>query len=152
MDFSDADNDSLYAVFHQVIRFHYCRAHMLLEKLGVYPGQPPLLFTLEKHGGLSQKELAEKLHIKAATVTVMLKRMENAKLVERRPDSNDQRVSRVYLTEYGQTVFNEVKESLEKIKQDCFQNFTAEERNLLRRLLMRVRDNLMKVCGEDLPK
>ena len=80
------NEDSLYAVFGQIMRFHYCRMHMLLEKLGVYPGQPPLFFALGKHEGQSQKELAKNLYVKAATITVMLNRMETGGWIERRPD------------------------------------------------------------------
>jgi DNA-binding MarR family transcriptional regulator len=142
------NEDSVYYVFGQVIRFHYCRMHMLLEKVGVYPGQPPLLFALGKQAGLSQKELANRLHIKAATITVMLNRMETAGLIERRPDDNDQRVSRVYLTEQGKIVLGEVKKALKIIEEECFNSFTTEEQILLRRLLMQIRDNLVKACGK----
>lgn len=143
------NEDSIYNVFGQVMRFHYCRMHMLLEKLGVYPGQPPLLFALGKNEGLSQKELAQKLYLKAATITVMLNRMESAGLIERRPDGNDQRVSRVYLTGAGKKVLSDVKETLKNIELECFSNFTPEEQLLLRRLFMQMRDNLMAACGEN---
>lgn len=141
--------DSLYAVFGQVMRFHYCRMHMLLEKLGVYPGQPPLFFALGKHEGQSQKELAKNLYIKAATITVMLNRMETGGWIERRPDGNDKRVSRVYLTEQGLKIHHEVQETLKNIELDCFSNFTTEEQILLRRLFMQMRDNLMKACSDN---
>jgi len=144
------DPDSLYSVFSQVIRFHYYRTHMLLEKVGVYPGQPPLLFIIGKHDGISQKDLAEKLHIKAATITVMLRRMEKAKLVERRADSDDQRVSRAYLTKEGKKVNTEAKVALKAIDQECFSNFTVEEQLLLRRLLMQMRDNLAQLCEKSI--
>lgn len=143
------NEESIYTVFGQVMRFHYCRVHMLLEKLNVYPGQPPLLFALGKNEGLSQRELAQKLYRKAATITVMLNRMENAGLIERRPDSNDQRVSRVYLTSRGKKILSEVKETLKSIELECFSNFTPEEQLLLRRLFMQMRDNLMRACGEN---
>lgn len=143
------NEDSLYAVFGQVMRFHYCRAHMLLEKLGVYPGQPPLFFALAKHEGQSQRELAKILYIKAATITVMLKRMEAGGWIERRPDENDKRVSRVYLTEQGQKLLSEVKGTLKNIEVDCFSNFTAEEQILLRRFFMQMRDNLIKACNDN---
>jgi DNA-binding MarR family transcriptional regulator len=144
------NEDSIYAVFWQVVRYHYSRNHALLEKLGIYPGQPPLLFILGKKDGQSQKELAERLHIKPATITVMLKRMEAAKLVERRPDDADQRVTRVYLSDHGKKVLQEVSESLRILEAECFANFTVEEKTLLRRLLMQMRDNLIKVCDKKL--
>jgi MarR family transcriptional regulator, organic hydroperoxide resistance regulator len=122
---------------------------MLFEKFGVYPGQHALFFMLGKQGGLSQRELAEGIHIKAATITVMLNRMAKANLIERRPDQNDQRVTRVYLTEQGQSVLVQVKESLKTIEAECLNNLTPEEQILLRRLLMQIRDNLKIVCGKN---
>jgi MarR family transcriptional regulator, organic hydroperoxide resistance regulator len=143
------ESDSVYAAFTGVVRFHYYRMHMLLEKFGVYPGQHGLFFILGKRGGQSQKELAEKLHIKAATITVMLNRMAKAKLIERRQDPSDQRVSRVYLTEQGEEILNQVKESLKTIENECFYNFTTEDQMLLQRLLIQMRDNLKKVCEKN---
>ncbi|MBU3228294.1 MarR family winged helix-turn-helix transcriptional regulator [Clostridium algidicarnis] len=140
------DHDSLYNTFYQVIRFHYHRTHMLLDEIGIYPGQPPMLLALSKENGQSQKELAKKLNIKPATITVMLKRMEKAKLVERRQDSLDQRISRVYITEQGKAAWKDVHEVMKTIDKECFSNFTQEEQILLRRLLMQVRDNLMDSC------
>lgn len=140
------NSDSLYSTFSQVLRFHYYRTHSLLEKVGVYPGQPPLLFALGKQDGQSQKELAEKLHIKAATITVMLNRMEKADLVKRRQNSLDQRVTRVFLTEHGKKVQSEVIEALKIIEEELFKNFTDEEKIILRRLLMQMHNNLSNAC------
>ncbi|WMJ80177.1 MarR family transcriptional regulator [Clostridium sp. MB40-C1] len=136
------EHDSLYHIFIQVIRLHYHRTHILLEKVGVYPGQPPMLIALYHKDGQSQKELADKLKIKPSTITVMLRRMEKAQLVERRLDVEDQRVSRVYLTHQGKKICKEVKEIIQSIGSECFSGFTVEEKVLFRRLLMQMRDNL----------
>ncbi len=143
------DPDSLHDIFLEVIRFHYCRTHKLLEGIGVYPGQPPMLLELEREGGQSQSELAKKLNIKPATVTVMINRMEKVGLLERRQDLNDQRVSRVYLTHKGRDMCKELEKIKEKIDLECLANFTVEEQVLLRRLLMQVRDNLERACEID---
>jgi len=138
------DKDSLYFVFLELIRVHYQSTHVLLDKIGVYPGQPPLLFILNKNNGLSQKELADKLGIKPSTITVMLKRMESGNLVYREQDSEDQRVYRVYLTEEGRKLCDKAKETTKCLQDICFENFTEEEKIILRRLLMQMRDNLQK--------
>jgi len=138
------DKDSLYLVFLEILRVHYYRTHVLLDKIGVYPGQPPLLFILNKNDGLSQKEIADKLGIKPSTITVMLKRMESVNLVCRKQDSEDQRISRVYLTEEGRSLCEKAKEITVLLQDECFGNFTAEEKIIFRRLLMQMRDNLQK--------
>ncbi|QUH19218.1 MarR family winged helix-turn-helix transcriptional regulator [Alkaliphilus sp. B6464] len=144
MDFHDPD--SLQHIFYQVIRLHHQRSHMLLDKVGVYPGQPFLLFALYHRNGQSQKDLANKLNIKASTIATMVKRMEKVGLIERRQDFEDQRVSRVYITEKGMEVCKEVDKIRKVIEIESFSNFTEEEQMLLRRLLMQMRDNLKKAC------
>lgn len=145
MDYHDPD--SLQHIFYQVIRLHHQRSHMLLDKVGVYPGQPFLLFALYHRNGQSQKDLANKLNIKASTIATMVKRMEKVGLIERRQDFEDQRVSRVYITEKGMEVCKEVDKIRKVIEIESFSNFTEEEQMLLRRLLMQMRDNLKKVCN-----
>lgn len=146
------DADSLYVTFGHVIRFHYYRTHTLLEKLGAYPGQPPLLFALAEHDGLSQRDLAKKLHIKAATLTIMLKRMEKTNLVERRQDRKDQRVIRVYLTEDGRQLQRKVKATILEVQQECFSGISEEDKQILHRLFLQMKDNLMRACGTNIGK
>ena len=137
---------SVYASFGRTIRTHYRRIHMLLDELGVYPGQPPVLFVLGKYGPLSHKELAQRLHIKPATVTVMLRRMEQAGLVVRRSNQSDRRVSTVHLTAHGQALRRRVKRALKVIAGECFDNFTTAQCRQLDALLERMRDNLEGAC------
>jgi len=143
-------SDNLYHIFGEIIRLHYHRSHNLLDKLGIYPGQPPMLFTLYHKDGQSQKELAEKIKIKPATITVMLGRMEKSELVTRRQDTEDQRISRVYITEKGKKVCEELKNVFIALNEECFSNFTDDDKVLLRRLLTQMRDNLMKAADNKL--
>ncbi|CAM2851231.1 MarR family transcriptional regulator [Hathewaya histolytica] len=138
------DKDSLYYSFVDVEKVHYKRIHMLLEEIGLYPGQPHLLLALQLEEGQSQKELADKMKIKPATITVMIKRMEKEGLVERIQDTEDQRISRVYLTEKGKDKCKEVYRITEILEGECFKGFTTEEQILLRRLFINMKDNLIE--------
>lgn len=144
------NSDNLYHIFGEIVKLHFTRSHNLLEKYGIYPGQPPMLFALYFNDGQSQKELAEKLKIKPATITVMLGRMEKSELVTREQDKDDQRISRVYITEKGREICEKLKSVMRTLNEECFSNFTEEEKVLLRRLLMQVRDNLMKASDNKL--
>lgn len=137
------NKDSLYYLFLEINRLHYYRSHVLLEEIGVYHGQPPMLFVLSKNDGLSQKELADILKVKASTITVMLKRMEKANLVVRRQDSQDQRISRVYITEEGLELCKKAGQVINVIENECFGNFTTEETVILRRLFLQMKENLI---------
>ena len=101
-----------------------------------------MLFILSKKDGRSQKELADILNIKASTITVMLKRMEKANLVIRKQDSEDQRISRVYITEEGLELCEKARSVMNNLEEECFGNFTTEEKVILRRLFLQMKDNL----------
>lgn len=143
------DEDSLHFIFRQLMRLHHYRANMLLNSLGVHPGQPSVLFMLEHNDGMSQKEIAEKLKLKSATVTVMLKRMEKNELLYRKTDAMDLRISRVYLTEAGRDKIKKIKERFKSLDNECFHGFSREERMKLRCFLTHMRDNLVGVLGRE---
>jgi MarR family transcriptional regulator, organic hydroperoxide resistance regulator len=134
----------------EVCHQHHFRANTLLEAIGLYRGQPPVLFALWDQEGLMHTELAERLQNTPATITKMIQRMEKAGFVQRRPDANDQRVSRVYLTETGRAIQSQVQEIWDTIETETFAGFTGEESLLLRSFLQRIRQNLTKVNGETL--
>ncbi len=137
-------SESLDFLLAQVCKAHRARVHALFEQLGLYHGQPPLLFALWEQDGQTHTELAGRLHIRAATVTKMVQRMEKAGFVTRRPDPDDQRVSRVYLTDLGHNIKEEVNKVFQRLEAETFAGLTPEERALLRRFLVQMRDNLLR--------
>lgn len=142
------NKDSLYYLFLEIQRLHYYRSHVLLDEIGVYHGQPHMLFVLSKEDGLSQKDLAERLNIKASTITVMLNRMEKANLVTRKQDNEDKRISRVYITEEGREICDKSIAVMKNIGVECFGTFTEEESIVLKRLFMEIKDNLIVATKE----
>ena len=75
------------------------RVHAMFEDIGLHRGQHFVLHVLWKEEGITHSELAARSSVQPATITNAIKRMEKAGLVERRRDTEDERVSRVYLTD-----------------------------------------------------
>lgn len=123
-------------------KLHRGRIHETLESLGLYRGQAFILNVLWQEEGLPQSELASRTWVQPATMTTALQRMEQSGLIVRRPDPEDQRVSRVYLTEAGRALEGPVRASFEAVESTTFAGFSSEERLLMRRLLDRIIDNL----------
>ena len=126
----------------QVGRLQHRRAHDLLEELGLYHGQPRLLLVLWHEEGPTQSELADRLHVRPATMTKMLQRLEEAGFVERRRDSRDHRVVRVYLTDTGHAIQEQVHQVWGQMEQEVLEGFSPEEKRHLHDYLLRIRDNL----------
>ena len=142
-------SDSTDYLLAQVCRLHHARVHGLLEGIGVYRGQPPVLFMLWQQEGRTHSELAKRIHVQPATMTKMIQRMERAGFVERRSDPDDERVSRVYLTDAGHGIRAEMQEIFQGLEQEVLADFSAEEQATLRQLLGKIRDNLLRVNNED---
>jgi DNA-binding MarR family transcriptional regulator len=125
-----------------------CKSHrtladeMLKKECGLHVGQEMLLHILWQSNGISQSDLANKLEIQQATITKSIKRMEERGFVNREKDANDSRVSRVFLTENGINLQNNVEETWNKLENKTVKEFTLEEKILLRQLLLRVKNNL----------
>lgn len=136
------DKESLYYVFLEILRVHHYEAHKKLEEIDLYPGQPPLLFILNKNDGKSQRELADLMHIKPSTVNVMIKRMEKTGLLERRQDKKDARISRAYITDKGRQVCKKSYCAMQKIEKKMFSGLTKDELIIFRGLLLQVKENL----------
>jgi len=140
-------SESLDFLFAQTCRLKHARVHTLLETLGLYRGQTTVLRALWEQEGLTHTELANRLHVRPATITKMINRMERAGFVECRQDLQDQRVSRVHLAEAGRAIRSSVHQVWRTLEQEAFDGFTMEERALLTRLFLRVRENLMRAMS-----
>ena len=135
--------EPLVQLLMQICRLNRRRMHALLDEIGLYRGQPHVLSALWDQEGLTHSELAHRLHRSAATMTNMIKRMEKAGFVARRPDPADERVSRVYLTDAGRAIQDRVQRVWREIEEQSFAGFEDQERDLLQGYLGRIRDNLL---------
>ena len=87
-----------------LLHFHSRLERCLSEGLspyGVTLAQYDVLMTLCHGNGITQQELAERLLVTKANVVGLIDRVSAAGWVERRPDPEDRRVNRLYLTDAG---------------------------------------------------
>ncbi|MFX3636421.1 MAG: MarR family winged helix-turn-helix transcriptional regulator [Candidatus Pristimantibacillus sp.] len=142
------DLDHVMRTIRHLTRMHQQQMNTLLHDYDIYPGQPPLMFALKRGPGRSQSELAKELDIKAATLTIMLNRMEKHGIVRREADSLDQRVSRIFLTDKGSSMLGEIHETLHRLEEQAMDGFNEEDQLLLRALLARISNNMKRYSGQ----
>ncbi|WP_084748670.1 MarR family winged helix-turn-helix transcriptional regulator [Clostridium mediterraneense] len=135
-------DDELYREFHKTMKCHFRCSQKILEKEGLYAGQPPLLFALKHEDGQRQKDIAEKLNIQPATVNVMAKRLEKGGFIEKREDSEDKRVSRLYLTDKGRKTCENAKLAMLSVNKELFDILTNEEKENFKNILKKINENL----------
>jgi DNA-binding MarR family transcriptional regulator len=91
---------ALYAASRAVTRAYA----PLLEPLGVTYPQYIVLLVLWEEDGPSVKQLGERLSLDSATLTPLLKRLEQQGIVSRSRDADDERVVRIHLTDAGRAL------------------------------------------------
>lgn len=102
-----------------------------------------IMRALIRGDGCSQLELVKQTHLKAPTVSVTLRRMEEEGLVERRQNELDMRAVRVFLTEKGKAHNREIRERLNALDEELMKGFDEDEVESLRQMLERMRDNIL---------
>lgn len=134
--------DALGYLLVQVCKAHRNRVQARLSEIGLYAGQEMILMRLCEGQGVTQSQLVDDLCVEPPTVTKMLQRMESVGLVERRQDSEDARVSRVYLTAQGEAIEGSLRSIWQELEVETTAGLSETEQALLRRLLLQVYANL----------
>lgn len=101
-----------------------------------------LLANLHRHDGQTLAGLSRALLVTAGNVTGLVDRAERDGVVERRPDPDDRRVGRVWLTEKGRALIRTVIPMHDRQVHEMLAGLPREQRRDLRRLLGNLRDHL----------
>lgn len=118
-----------------------------LTASGLYAGQDGVILALSASDGLPAGSLAQKLGVKAPTMTRTIGRMEAQGFVERRPDAEDARLTKVYLTETGRNSVSEIESSAASCDELATRGFSEKDIRSLVRLLKAIENNLQ--AGDD---
>lgn len=128
--------------FFKFIRFHNQLFFKLTSEKGIYPGQAVCLWFINQNAGISQRDLAEKIHVAPPTVTLMLQKLEKAGLIVRKYDSRDQRLSHTYITDTGIETLNALNEILSEIINTSLTGLSSEEQSNLKRYVDTINSNI----------
>ena len=108
-----------------------------------------LIMELARKDGRTQLELVNATHLKAPTVSVTMQKLEKEGIVTRRPDDYDLRATRVFLTEKGRELDNQTRRSIHDAEETAMASLTEEERDVLYKLMIKIRDSLLEDKTDD---
>lgn len=115
---------------------------------GLYAGQDGVVLALAENDGMTAGTLAQKLGVKAPTMTRTIGRMEAQGFVERRAEPTDQRLTKVHLTDNGRNTVEAIGRSVAACDALAVSGLSDKEIRTLIRLLRAVDANLL---GVELP-
>lgn len=114
----------------------------IFSAYGLHPSQGLALKTIIRAPGMSQRELADRLRIQRATITVMLQKLERGDFIRREPDPFDQRVIRIFPTQKGEAACRFTDEACNDFFRCCFSNIDPRQQEQMMQLLGRMEENM----------
>ena len=108
-----------------------------LKAYGVTLSQWFVLKQLWQQEGKSQVELQELLGLERATVNGLIQRMARSELIKLKPDPDDRRVQRIFLTGRGRALKQITPSLEEEVNARALHGFSEDERTFFIRLLSR---------------
>ena len=132
-----------------VARLMKTYADQRARQFGISKAQWGVLMRLQFAEGLNQAELAEMLDLQPITLTRVLDTLAENGLIERKPDPNDRRANKLYLTPAALPLL----EQLNKLGLDMMANvLSGIDRGTVERMLsdlQDVRGNLRNLTGRN---
>lgn len=110
--------------------------------IGVTRPQWQVLSVLRRHEGINQGGLAEILEVEPITVCRMVDRLQDADLVERRPDPADRRSWRLFLSAKAHDLLQTLRPLADEMIEQALDGVGEADRQVLRAALDRIRQNL----------
>ena len=111
----------------------------LREKVGVTFGQWKVMVMLSLEDGITQKDIADRLGLEAATLIPIIDKMEKEGLVVRQVDKADRRNNRIYRTEKANASMDQMIECALKIRKISVKDISENHITIMR-------DSLEKIC------
>jgi MarR family transcriptional regulator for hemolysin len=118
---------------------------------GMTRAQWAVLLRLERREGLKQSDLAEDLDIQPITLTRLVDRLCDNALIERRPDPNDRRAKRLYLTPAARPLLDRIAVQVEELAETVLAGVDRAAVGVMLTQLGLARDNLKQAIAGKIP-
>lgn len=142
-------------LFHDVHRAHHAAVVSALWEQGLqYLGQPKVLILLSslEERPVTQRELAEAIHVSPATMSASLKSLERQGFVAKQSDEKDGRCKMVTITQKGLDAVQRCRAALSFVDSQVFAGFTPAEVERLKADHLRILRNLYAIGGDRRPE
>ena len=106
-----------------------------------------LLYIVKQEKSITQRKLADLLHIGKASTGDVVDRLAEQGLVQRVHDVNDRRVWRIVLTPKAEPIVQRCQQIDEECREAVRAGLTHAERHLLAELLLRMESNALAVAA-----
>jgi DNA-binding MarR family transcriptional regulator len=124
-----------------LLRFQYRLERRLVSILAIHGLSQPQFDVLANlvHGdGITQQELTDRLLMTKGNLVGIIDRASASGWLERRPDLEDRRANRIFLTEAGRAIIERAKPCVDRLLNQVFGSLSAGELHLMSEMIGRL--------------
>ncbi|MBE6571036.1 MAG: MarR family transcriptional regulator [Ruminococcaceae bacterium] len=144
-------NHELVRLFIHTDKLHRNLIEQRMSDLNLHRSQHIMLLCISAfETPPTQKDIAKKLDISAATVAVTIKKLEQAGFVTKATSDSDNRCNRVSITDEGRNILEQAKMIFENVDENMLSGLTNEELSNFVEYLKKIQANL-RSDGATLP-
>ncbi|KOP68304.1 MarR family transcriptional regulator [Bacillus sp. FJAT-18019] len=120
------------------------RADESIKELGLNAQQGKVIeYIYENQSNqIIQKDLADRFHLRGASITSMLQGLEQKGFIERKIPANNERQKNIYVLPKGIELIEDFQDSFQMVEEDIVQVLTDEEKQVLKKLLIKINERI----------
>lgn len=140
---------SMFRLIHVINRCGGIYRAGRLKDTELGPNHHRYLFSVCRHPGISQEELARRVYVDKSNVTRHLSYLESCGYVERRQSETDKRVTLVYPTEKAEAILPRLREISHDWEDAVMEDFSESEVALLKSMLSRISEKAASMIDNE---
>ncbi|MEK4368329.1 MarR family winged helix-turn-helix transcriptional regulator [Paenibacillus sp. FSL R5-0473] len=120
------------------------RADESIKELGLSSQQGKVIDYIYENqdNHIIQKDLADRFHLRGASVTSMLQGLEQKGFIERKIPVNNERQKNIYVLPKAVDLIEDFNNSFQKVEDEIVQALNDEEKQILKKLLIRINERI----------
>lgn len=120
------------------------RADESIKELGLSSQQGKVIDYIyeNQNNHIIQKDLADRFHLSGASVTSMLQGLEQKGFIERKIPVNNERQKNIYVLPKAVELIEDFNNSFQKVEDEIVQALNDEEKQILKKLLIRINERI----------
>ncbi|MEC0240036.1 MarR family transcriptional regulator [Paenibacillus dokdonensis] len=120
------------------------RADESIKELGLNAQQGKVIeYIYENQSNhIIQKDLADRFHLRGASITSMLQGLEQKGFIERKIPVNNERQKNIYVLPKSIELIEDFQDSFQKVEDEIVQVLTDEEKQVLKKLLIKINERI----------
>ncbi|WP_010498605.1 MarR family winged helix-turn-helix transcriptional regulator [Paenibacillus elgii] len=120
------------------------RADESIKELGLNAQQGKIIDYIYENQdkNIIQKDLADRFHVRGASITSMLQGLEKRGFIERKIPANNERQKNIYVLPKAVELIEAFNDSFQSVEDEIVQALTAEEKRTLKEMLIKINERL----------